>query len=366
MKPNQQFFLVRLDKKAQEEKRNHLTRTYPYLGLRGSNHPTPDNRGVKVTVEAGSPAAAAGFGDGDVILQVGETPVNSMTELAEAVGRHRPGDELRLHYFSRLSIGAKGIPAAQCRAVRLASKELKLHLSQVKEMEYNLQYGTIVEIGSAARAAFPEAEAGDVLLFHHTVEYKPRTEGDKLYNDYHLVGAAGEDELRVVDIGHEVFGVLKVAEARIIPYERYIFCHHNIRKASFQHKGGIWMPDAWEKTTQQMADDLEELGRQIQSLAASDIMAGKPTEANYRRREQIEARIAAINKERAAISKRMNGKRLVEVTVLFFNPRTADHVGSVLSAGDKIVCDMHTLYPLEIGGVLYSLARVGYIDALAL
>ncbi|MFD4789178.1 S1C family serine protease [Streptomyces sp. NPDC058459] len=51
-----------------------------------------------VTVRAGGPAARAGLKAGDVITRLGDTPVGSTTELAEALAEKRPGEPVTVTY----------------------------------------------------------------------------------------------------------------------------------------------------------------------------------------------------------------------------------------------------------------------------
>lgn len=58
---------------------------------------TDDTEGVYVaSVSDGSGAQAAGLDEGDIILSVDDVPVNSVTELQEQVGKHNPGDVVKV------------------------------------------------------------------------------------------------------------------------------------------------------------------------------------------------------------------------------------------------------------------------------
>ena len=57
----------------------------------------PNVRGAEVnTIEAGSPAAAAGVQVGDVIVALDGAPVDDATELTTTLARRQPGDQVRL------------------------------------------------------------------------------------------------------------------------------------------------------------------------------------------------------------------------------------------------------------------------------
>ncbi len=50
-------------------------------------------------VNAGSGAADAGLKSGDIIIKIDDVRVNTASELQEQVGRHRPGDKLKVAYI---------------------------------------------------------------------------------------------------------------------------------------------------------------------------------------------------------------------------------------------------------------------------
>ncbi len=73
--------------------------TAGYLGVRGSDATGSRSGALIVSVEAGSPAAAAGVQEGDVVTAADDTRIGSMVDLAAAVRTHQPGDEVRLTVY---------------------------------------------------------------------------------------------------------------------------------------------------------------------------------------------------------------------------------------------------------------------------
>lgn len=77
----------------------------PYLGIRYTSL-TPEtarrqglniDRGALVqAIDPGSPAEQAGLREGDVITAIDGREIDSQTALADLIGQHRPGDEVRL------------------------------------------------------------------------------------------------------------------------------------------------------------------------------------------------------------------------------------------------------------------------------
>lgn len=61
-----------------------------------------DGKGALVTeVKEGGPAEQAGIREGDIILAVGETEINSEMSLSEAVASHEAGDEVLIKLMRR-------------------------------------------------------------------------------------------------------------------------------------------------------------------------------------------------------------------------------------------------------------------------
>ena len=69
-----------------------------FLGV-STQSPTGDQQGAEVeNVASGSPAAAAGLQEGDVITAVDGTAVTSPADLARLVRSHQPGDQVTIAY----------------------------------------------------------------------------------------------------------------------------------------------------------------------------------------------------------------------------------------------------------------------------
>jgi serine protease Do len=70
----------------------------PWLGIRGEEQPAGGRKGVRlIAVAPGSPAEKAGLhANSDVIVAVDGAPVENPEGLAEAIGKHAPGDSVKL------------------------------------------------------------------------------------------------------------------------------------------------------------------------------------------------------------------------------------------------------------------------------
>lgn len=128
-------------------------------------------------------------------------------------------------------------------------------------------------------------------------------------------------------------------------------------------ESGLWVPDWCEKSIEEYQDKINELTETIQEIATTSIMKNKTSDDNFKRQEEVKTMINMLNREKAAISKKMNQKRLVELTVIFINPLTNEEIQSTISAGDTLVADYNTLYPLDLYGKYYTLLRKDYIEA---
>ena len=50
-------------------------------------------------VSTGGPAEAAGFEPGDIIVQIGDVPIDAQTTFSEALFQHSPGDQVDVKVF---------------------------------------------------------------------------------------------------------------------------------------------------------------------------------------------------------------------------------------------------------------------------
>ncbi len=366
IRANRQYYVVRIDKKLQTEKRNNLvSKKMGFLGIKHSAAEGDEKLdGVKVwDVEFESPAYHAAFKAGDIIKQINGEPVKTYEELTEKISSFAPNDQIEIAYVNSFSIYKDHL---SFKTVRLGERKFEIVLPpQVIDFQFNLQFGEIVEVGAIAANEFPDAKVGDTLIFHHHVEHKPRTEGDPNYHDYHLVDTdENGDEYRIVNFVDELFGVWKQSEGVIIPYKKFIFCRAEIKKASIQKTAsGLWFPDGWETTIDDLQAKIDETKAHMEEISSSTIMQERTSEANYKKKEEISKMLNMLNNERRQLSIKMNQKKFVELTVVFINPLTCEELQTEISTGDVLIADYNTLYPLDLFGFYYTLLRKDYIEA---
>lgn len=368
LRANSHLIVVKIDKKKQTEKRNNLvSKNIGYLGIKHSKQDDDDKlEGVRVwDVEKDSPAYNATFKSGDIIKQVNGVPVKTYEELSEQISFCEPNSEITIDYVNSFSVDRAKLSQ---KKVVLGERKFQIVLPQtIIDYQFNLQYGEIVEIGNIAKQEFPDAEIGDYLIFSHHVESKPRPDGDRNWNDYHLVDVDDNgDEYRIVNFSTEMYGVIKMSDnVRIVPYKTFIFCTSQIRKSQWQvSSSGLWLPDHWEQSAEDLQRKIDELEDHIKEIKTSGIMNTIDTDENYKRREEVNTMINMIRKEQREIGRKMNQKKLVELTAVFINPLTCKEIQTDIQPGDTIIADYNTLYPLDINGVYYTLLRKHLIEAL--
>lgn len=367
IRANRQFFVVRIDKKMQEQKRNNLvSHDIGFLGIKHSEQDDDDKiDGVRVwDVEKDSPAYEAAFKHNDIITQINGKKVTSYSQLVDQLSLYAPDTTIEINYINSFSLDQK---EELTKKVTLAKRKHDIVLPpQIVDFQFNLQFGEIVEIGKIAGQQFPEALIGDVLIFHHTVEHKPRTDGEAMYHDFHLIETdENGDEYRIVNFAHELFGVLKLNEGIIIPYKNFVFCHRTIRKSSFQkNAAGIWLPDHWEASEQDLLEQLEEMKAHVTEIASSTVMREQTDDTNYRKKEEVLKQIAEINLKRRELTKKLHQRKFVELTCLFIHPETCKELQTEIVPGDTLIADYNTLYPLDMFGQQYTLLRKDYIELL--
>ncbi len=367
--PNYQYFLVRIDKAEQLKKRaTNYANQLPFLGLRLIDEPDAAVVGCLVVgTEVDSPASKAIFNNGDLVTALNGQPTPSTSEFHAALSKCKPGELVELTYISRFTGPDKSIAPRLTKTLEVGSKVFTIenNVHQI-DYRYNLQYGHVVAIGNEAGEKFPEVNVGDILLLHHTVEHKPSPEGLIFDNDWRCleIDPATKDEYRLAREEHDVLGVLKKTDTGyyIIPHKDWVFCHPDIMPAQFQMVEGIWLPNKWRMDLEEMADKLTELKDYMESVASAAVLHEKTTELNYRQQEEIEKKIREINRERAELSNRMRMKHLIESSVVFINPATCEELQEEIEPGDKVVMDQYGLYPLELPGVSYALAKVSQIE----
>lgn len=364
MQVNTDFFIIKISKKLQAEKRKKLTiSTMGYLGIKHSQ--SENKKGfLVVDVEKGSPAFEAGFKHKDILTAINGKTIKTYNDMIDSVTKCKPGEAIRITYINSFAVDQ----TTSEKTVILGERPLVLDIpDSMQDMRFNLQFGEIVCIGDNAAKNFPEAEMGDNLIVHHAVEYKEKATGDKNWNDWHLIEANEHFEYRMAHSQKEVMGVWKIKETdmakAIVPYHTYVFCHHAFKKSEFQFKNGIWVPDGWVKSSDDLNAELEELKAQIIELNTSSVMQERQSEKNADKQREIKTAIDNINLQRRDITKQLHRKHLVECRIIFINKNTNEFYKSDLVPGDTVMTDYYTLYPLDIFGTHYSLVRADQIDA---
>lgn len=249
-------------------------------------------------------------------------------------------------------------------------------------MAYNLQYGPVVSIGESVKKTFPSLQKGDILIFHHSIEYKPRENGDLNHNDVNLIDRLdNNDEIRRVDITEKCFGYVSLSEEKIIPHPKYIFCTKDHKHSEFQKRSnGIYLANEWKLNAEAAQQKLERLGHELTGLVETEKgklktreqilqrplstveIKSKESEI-YKFTEELRGRMNEIRKEQKELTDKIHATTYSDVKVLNVNSETAQFLGVDIKAGDTLTVNENTIYPLSFMGLNYTIVNKFFIAA---
>lgn len=152
---------------------------------------------------------------------------------------------------------------------------LYLHSGEV-QMQRNMQHGEIVGIGSNVTKVLPEANVGDVLLFHHFVEGSSRDKSSLIHSDetynYYTVTVCEFNGRR-----NETYGVWD--GTKITPHKDFIFIEAEKKAESLPmdeyieknttQVGSLILFNDWEETREDKEAKTVRLKEEIKSLSKS-------------------------------------------------------------------------------------------------
>lgn len=204
------------------------------------------------------------------------------------------------------------------------------------DMKYNLQHGTILEIGSIAQQAFPGAQPGDTLIFRHVVESQSWRvlHRDPITDD--------EDTLVDTTSGGEVYAIITAAGEWLIN-KTYVFLESEyslIRNTEFAGLLSIDNPEVFLQEDYLM-DKIEQLKTDQLQLKQSVECVTDAYEFEMQMGE-----MEKIKQQLAQLGQWMHSTKYCSARVALVNPETAAITGMV--PGCNIFIDHQVLYELNL------------------
>lgn len=138
-------------------------------------------------VTDGSAAADAGLAKGDVITAVEETQISKMSELQEAVSKHRPGDKISITYLRDKKSYTKTVTLKNEQGTTAVVKEVDIDdmgialspLSDEDKRQLHLSYG--LEVTAVKNGAMKDAglQKGIIIMQVNDRQMKTRADFDE-------------------------------------------------------------------------------------------------------------------------------------------------------------------------------------------
>lgn len=225
-------------------------------------------------------------------------------------------------------------------------------------MAYNLQYGEILGIGSKAQRDFPDAEIGDIAIFHHSVEGDRESPSRDNLIDTDEAG----NEIRLVEIDdnpkrmYQMFAIMK-PDGYIIPSPYHVFLENKTEKIQKKLQSSlIEIDNDFNLSEDVLNQKIESLKVQAQSIAES-----MSHMTNIHDFESARRGLDEINGYRTKLTQLLNKKHFVTGKVLYIAANVS--VETQLYPNDTAVIVGQSLYPIEIMGTEYLIADLDLIYA---
>lgn len=220
-------------------------------------------------------------------------------------------------------------------------------------MEYYLQYGEVITIGSVVAEYFPFIQPGDTVLVHHIVEHNDllcvHTDDDG--NEYRAVNATPHKLDR--DMCSQVYAVIKKDTGELIPFDTFLFIDNNSLKPLQKEITSdlIYIPD--------YRNDEAYLARVQQDYTAHRKSLEKTIMSPHdiRLKEGVAKQIDNMERQQNKLAELASAPKKVNATVMYSNE---DITG--IAQGETIMVDKDTLYPLSIGDVSYFIIRSEFVE----
>lgn len=230
------------------------------------------------------------------------------------------------------------------RKILIPGTEIKI-ADTVQDFKYYLQAAPIIAIGETAASYMPEAEVGDYLIFHHTVEFDEwRLINRRVTSDLPYSIADKKDvylQLLVRADIDDVYGIQKASTLEIIPSHEHVWCEEIKEETSFEVE--VEGEDGEKKKIFAFATDNEEsLRARIEELQSQSEFLATGSMMN---KEQM----AKLKAEQESITKELNRPRAQPLRICHINKSTSDRLGAI--TGDTVLSNGwigYKGYPLSV------------------
>lgn len=218
-------------------------------------------------------------------------------------------------------------------------------------MKNYLQSAPIWQIGANAKKFFPEAQEGDELIFHHTVE---DDEWRLLQTTTDVEGVEWEWRIVKADID-DVFGIRK-PDGTLIAAREHIWCKElegtKTHEEAWVKKGSLFITnEGYLETEEAIRARIDEIDLHIKYMCEGVNVT-----------EEI---VRPLKQEQAALTKKLNKEKLHPLELVYIHPQTAREDLSNIEAGDHIYMKGwidYNGYPLTIFGESFVILRVSQVE----
>lgn len=219
-------------------------------------------------------------------------------------------------------------------------------------MRFNLQYGEIIQKGSALE--MPEIEVGDIALFHHVVEE----------DSYNLVETKDNgDEIRLVrpiphhlddGLSSQLYGVIK-PNGKIIPFDTLVFLKNELTPLEPTIEAeNLMLTGEDGDSAERIAERQDEATRHRKSLETT--IGHLP---NLSKREEVLTEINKIYLQQDSMAMINNRMTRSLATIAHASPKC---MAEGLNTGDQIMIEKELLYGINIMGLSFFILRSRFID----
>ena len=211
------------------------------------------------------------------------------------------------------------------------------------DLKFYLQSAPIIAIGEQAHEYFPEAQVGDILIFHHTVEHAEWRQLEKVGNKVKLV---------VEGCADDCFGIQKLSDLSIIPSRDHVWCKPI--KDGLELNTVIETPEGTKTLSIIRVNDEDSLRARITTIQEHIEHIETTSTPNPHQ-------VMLLKQEQAAITAELNKPMAQALKVAIINREASRKV--FVEAGDTILMNGYfgyNGYPLSVQGVTRKGNRLAY------